>query len=113
MLCALMLLTACSANPWTNTERTLFTLNAGCHLYDARQSEAALDEPHRFEEVNPLLGKNPSERTLYGMKAGYLGLQYLALEYVMPDEYRAPYLLFGTALCLGVLVHNYSEGARP
>lgn len=95
---------------WTATEQWVFGANVACNAYDAAQTSWAMGEPG-FKEVNPLYGEDPSERTLVAAKL--LGAGVLWWSVHDDSKYRKHVLIATTVLCLGVIAHNHSEGARP
>jgi hypothetical protein len=58
---------------WTRQEKIAFTLSTLAHLADLGSSLAS-DE--RCEESTPLLGKNPSNGALIGVKVLAIGFEY-------------------------------------
>lgn len=58
---------------WTKNERIAFTLSTAAHLLDLGSSLAS-DE--RCVERNPILGENPSDAALIGVKVLAIGFEY-------------------------------------
>ena len=69
LLALLILFSGCaslkpSQRPWTKEEKLAGVFFVVGHLADFYTTERCLDYPERFHEVNPFLGKHPSDRKL-------------------------------------------------
>jgi hypothetical protein len=94
---------------WRPRDQALFTVNVGCQGVDYAQTSWAMD--HGYREANPVLGDSPSQSTLVLAKAAAIGATWYIAD-TSPKQ-RTTALVVATALCLVVIAHNHSEGARP
>lgn len=96
--------------PWQPRDKALLAANFGCHAWDYRQTEWALEQGG-FREGNPLMGDSPSDEKLAAQKAVAMAVVYGWGHF--ETEHRTAALAALLVPCLAVIGHNYSEGARP
>ena len=75
-----------SDGSWTGWNKFWLSAAVGGQVADTVSTVKALDRG--CEEANPLFGSDPSTGTIVAVKAGALGLAYLATEYWLPEESR-------------------------
>ena len=102
LLC--LLFTGC-ATTWTPSEQIAFSLNVGCNYADYASTEYALGTG-RYEEANPLLGKNPSDGTLIAVKALATGAAWWVGD-TFEQDVSVPLLLVMSAPCAWAVVNNF------
>jgi hypothetical protein len=95
----------------SKTDYTLAGAFAVLHWADWRQTSDAISQPDRYEEANPLLGKNPSQAELDRfMIVGALIVGGIA---ILLDDVNRTNFLIGMVIVKSIAVgHNYSIGLR-
>lgn len=91
-------------------DRVLFYTITTLHLIDLGQSLDIKNHADRVE-TNPLLGRHPSDETLYIYKLGAIGVDYLALK-LLSKEWRRLFLAFDIGSIAQVTTTNASIGLR-
>lgn len=89
--------------PWTKWDKALGAFYLAGHTADAVSTERALDNPNNYE-LNPILGKHPSDTEIAVYMAGTSILVLIVADRV--PKLRKPLLLIGGALGAGLAIHN-------
>jgi hypothetical protein len=94
-----------SPRPWTKDEKMLGAIYIGLHGANAYTTERHQDSPDRYHEVNPALGKHPSDRDIavYFSVTGIIGL---TAAHFMP-KYRKAILIGYSGLNAYWALHDY------
>lgn len=93
-----------SQRTWTKEEKLAGAFFVAGRLADAYTTERCLDYPERFYEMNPLLGRHPSDKKLvvyFSLTTAFA----LTAAHFFPDL-RYPILLGGGGLGFGLAYHN-------
>lgn len=89
MVITVILLMGCSSSSWTWTKQNtaLEVVATGLHVADWMQTRYIAAHPDRFYEINPLIGKHPSD----GQVNTYFALSHagaMLATVLMPNPYR-------------------------
>jgi len=57
----LMCLSACATTKWDKIDYTLLGISTGLQVIDWRQTRCIAENPDKYWEINPVLGKHPSK----------------------------------------------------
>lgn len=108
VLSVLFLLCSCahSPRPWTKDEKVAAGFFILAHVADAYTTERYLDNPNNWEEINPLLGKHPSDKKLT-IYFSVTGLGTLLIGHYWPDARKPLFLGYGS-LNAGLAIYNTS-----
>lgn len=98
------------ADPFTTQDKILEATYLSMHVIDWGQTQHISHNPDRFNEVNPILGSNPS----VGQVNTYMlisGLLHPIISYVLPQPYRK-WFQYGTlGIKTGLVGNNLAIGA--
>lgn len=91
-----------SDGSWTTWNKFWFGMAIGGQAADVATTLHAIDGPY-CSEANPLLGSDPDDAVLIGVKVLVLGLSYAVIEYWLPAEQRqkSRNIVYGTLGTLG------------
>jgi len=98
-------LAGCSLNNHSESEKKWLATLAGCSVADAVTTRRVLDEGGY--EMNPLIGKNPSNEELILAKSIGIGVLYAGGQ-LHPDKRELLYQI-GTGVYCGAALWNYSQ----
>jgi len=108
----IMMLTAAPAkafDSWSKQDIALQTVYMAMHISDWNGTLRVAKHPNKYYEMNPIMGRYPSESTVNTYMASSLVISTLAI-HVMPSKYR-PYAqclaigLKGSLLAINAGVH--------
>lgn len=101
----LTLLWPCAAfsQDWSALDKSLLTAGATLHILDWQQTRYISGHPNEFYEINPLLGKHPSQARVNQYMLGTLVLYPLLADWL--PEYRTVILSLWVG-SRGIAVHN-------
>jgi hypothetical protein len=105
MLILVVYLSGCATNPkpWTNTEKALAVASILATGADAYTTTRMLDNPNNWE-VNPIMGKHPSDGRVIATMAATQALFLVVCHYW---EDARPWLLGAkTIFNTGLAIHN-------
>lgn len=89
LACLLSLLCSCStARPWTRNEKIAFGVSCAMSAADAYTTTRFLDHEGNYE-LNPILGRHPSDGQVYLTQAISQVLFFSVLHWLLPD-WRIP-----------------------
>ena len=114
ILAALLLFCATPAladKPWDSVDKSLGAAVLVLHVADWAQTRYIAENPDRFYETNPLLGKHPSKAQVdrFFVLTGVAG--YFLADWLEGDGRK--FFLGGVAMAkLGVVIHNDSIGIK-
>lgn len=94
---------------WSKTDIALQAAYTTLHIIDWGQTLNIADEPHKFYEFNPIVGKHPSRARVNYFMASSIVLHTLIVT-VLPKEYR-PWFQLGTiGVKASFIANNYNVG---
>lgn len=76
-----------SDGSWTGWNKFWFGMAVGGQTADVITTINAIDSDN-CSEANPLLGSDPDNATIIGVKVAVLSLAYFATEYIVDEEYK-------------------------
>jgi len=88
---------------WTRQERIAFTLSTAAHAFDLYTSM----QDNNCVESNPILGKNPSDAALVGIKLLAIGTEYIL--YNSPRIDNAHWFGYTSALISGYAGYSNTQ----
>ena len=108
----LILLLSCGgahAGEWTRADTAREVAYLALHVVDYSQTLEISDNPNRWYEKNPIIGKHPSrgEVNTYFLITGLL---HPAVAYVLPKPYREIFQYSTIAIEIYCVGNNYSLG---
>lgn len=108
---ALLLFTApaMAVDAWDRTDYTLLGTMTAVQVVDWRQTRRILEQPDRYHEVNPILGRNPDR----GSVDLYFAVSWLlkaGIAHVLPSQWRKVWLGGMAVGSLGLVIHNNNIG---
>lgn len=95
----------------TSTQKALYLSAQTATVLDWSQTRTIAKNPDRFQEANPLIGKNPSAGKVDAFMAARMVGNHFAAHYI-PDDYRTPALIGMNAVYWGVVIHNHKLGVE-
>ena len=81
------------------------------HVMDWGQTLDIARQPHKYQELNPVLGKHPS----VGKVNTYMALSavaHLGISLALPKEYRKWFQYVTIGMTGSLVIHNHSIGLR-
>ena len=111
-------------NKWTWKDTAYESVYLGLHFIDWRQTLYISEYPDKFHELNPLLGKHPSQSQVNIYCIASM-LAHAGFSYLLPSKWKIN--LFDTKITLyprrywqvssimvktGIVVHNFNVGIR-
>lgn len=81
-------------------------------LADWTQTRTIAKNPHRWVELNPILGKHPHVDRVDAFMATRLAIQHFSAR-ALPDPLRTPVLVLANVYQWRVVKHNHDLGIRP
>ena len=107
----IILFTGCATDPWTKNQKILQGTSTALHMIDWGQTLNIADEPDKYEEMNPIIGKHPS-RSRVNTYFALSGLAKIAIAHIMPSEHRKWWLGFNIMISGYCVQNNYRIGVR-
>lgn len=100
---AALVVSGARASDWTTTDRALLASALVLHAADWSQTLQIADQPDRYFERNPILGRHPSRGEVHA----YFAATALALVLIADalPQYRRP-MLGGWIAVQAIVVHN-------
>jgi hypothetical protein len=96
---------------WSASDKAVFGAGFIFSLMDWSETLQIADNPDRWHETNPIMGRNPSRGTVNTYFATGIAVQLLVLYFAPPDWRR--YILGGNAAVEGsMVIQNMSNGIR-
>ena len=96
---------------WTDTEKVLLVTSELALLADYKSTSSVLYPNQGYEEMNPILGKQPGRDRLTAYFLAYMIGNYFIADYLGHDS-RVRWLLTLTVVESIAAGHNVSIGAR-
>lgn len=110
LLAFLLTFPAYAADPWTPTQKALAVAYTGLVLVDRGQTmRGSVEHPDQYNEMNPILGSNPSARTV-NIACAVSIVGAIGIAHVLPSRYRTTWLGSISVVELAVVSHNYRIG---
>lgn len=103
--------TSFANDKWDNSDKALFATYTVVRAADMAQTINIARNPDRFHEMNPLLGRHPSEQKVIGFFIISHALIWLAADY-MPPKARKLFLTGGIAIEAGFVANNSRLGIK-
>jgi len=107
LLCVVLLVSSCAympkAEPWTNGDKALLAASVLAVAADAYTTKRMLNNPDNYE-VNPIMGKHPSDTKIYITLGAFHALVVAVAHYWKPV--RKPILAVKTGINTGCAIHN-------
>jgi len=111
LLALLLLLPAlANADDWTTADTQRELVFAALMVADAAQTHDIARHPN-MEEINPILGKHPSNAKINVYFAASMAAQYLIAQ-ALSDEYRHAWQYAGIGFEFAIVQNNYKLGIR-
>lgn len=110
----LILVSACPVEgqpSWTTTDTMLEGTWIVLHVLDWKQTLVIARNPHKFHELNPIIGKHPS----IGKVNSYMLLSALVhpiISYHLPQPYRSYWQYLTISATGGLVIHNFNIGIK-
>lgn len=101
----------CSAQAWDTTDKVLFGSLVVLEVIDTAQTWQIHKHPEKYQEANPIYGKDPNMGLVIGVKSLLVGGTYFITK-DMPSGDRKVLLGLLDAIQLTVVAHNYSVGVK-
>lgn len=114
LIIALILVSACPVegqSSWTTTDTMLEGTWIILHILDWGQTLDIARNPHRFYEINPILGRHPS----VGKVDTYMLLSTIIhpiISYHLPQPYRKYWQYVTISITGGLVIHNFNIGLK-
>lgn len=106
-----ILFCGCAGNPWRQEDTLRQTAFVGITTIDWMQTRQIADNPNKFYETNPILGRHPSKNEINLYFAGSV-LAHTAIAAALPHGWRDWWQSLAIGLETGVVAHNASIGIR-
>jgi len=100
-----------TTDKWSTTERTKEAAWLILHAVDWRQTAYAMDRPDKYEELNPILGKHPSEGRL-NLFILTTTIGHILITNYIPKEHRSVWQNISIGFKLGAVSNNFYVGAK-
>jgi hypothetical protein len=107
----LMVSPALAADPWSKQDIALEGVYLALKTIDMGQTLDIAGQPDKYYEVNPVLGRQPSQSAVY---AYFLttSLLHIGVTHVLPAKYRPWFQGVTIGLSGACVIHNYSIGLQ-
>jgi uncharacterized protein YfiM (DUF2279 family) len=99
------------AHAWTDTQKALYLSAQAATVIDWAQTRHIAKSPDKFQEVNPLIGKNPSTDKVDAFMAGRMVANHL-IAHNISEEWRTPVLVGINIAYWGAVIHNDRIGVK-
>lgn len=112
ILCMLLAYScAVRAAEWDTTDKVLFGSFATLEVIDVAQTWKMHKHPDKWEEANPLFGKNPNMGLVIGVKTLVTGSIYYLVRDMSSSDRK---LILGVVdvIQISAVAHNYSIGLK-
>ena len=107
LILVLIFLSSCA---WNRTDKTIFATGMALKTIDCLQTIEIARNPDYYE-LNPIIGKHPSEEKVIAYFA-LGGLAYYLVADWVPEKWRTGWLSFWVGASSVCVFHNYRVGIR-
>jgi hypothetical protein len=94
---------------WDKTDMSLLAVGTVAQIIDWRQTRRIAEQPDRFHEVNPALGRHPSTDRVDMYFAASLVIK-AGIAHVLPSKWRKVWLGTMAVGSIGLVAHNANIG---
>jgi len=101
--------TAHAFDPWSRQDVALETTWMILHVLDWGQTLDLADQPDRYHELNPILGRNPS-RSQVNLYMAASALLHVGVTHVLPAKCRPWFQYVSIGVSGMCVINNFSVG---
>jgi hypothetical protein len=94
---------------WDRTDYALLGTMTVVQVIDWRQTRRISEQPERYHEINPVIGRNP-DRGSVDLYFAASWLLKVGIAHVLPSQWRKVWLGGMVVGSLGLVVHNNNIG---
>ena len=111
ILILLLLLPIPARAEWTRADTARQLVITGIHVIDWGQTRNIANNPDRFYELNPMLGKHPSLNEVDKYFVGLIAV-HAGISFVLPEKLRRPWQYLSIGYYGMNIERNYKIGLR-